>query len=258
LEPASQPFRPSRAGPSVGTIVALLLTLAALLASRDLWNLEARAIGRLLTFAGVEHRVVTSPDDLSDIRIGFDSRAEHLSAPDGPAVIFQPKETRRARPSEAVAAIVALAALIAVMRSRDLPLPARGGALLAALITALTVAYGTWWSKFAPISSGANLVDWRTSAVAPCLVVAFVCALDIAVLPFGALLSPAWTVLAIAATAVFSVVRYATQIAGLNAFGPAGFLAMHQIAGPFLDLVPGFTVIGLAYAVLPTRRATAR
>lgn len=238
-------------GAFIGTTLVLFVVAAVLLASRDLWNIEARAVGRLLGASGVRHEVITSETRLARVRVGAFTRSGHARAANAPVVRVAPPRRSRPTPLQAGAGIVALVATVAALaRSKRFPTPLKGFALVAGLVAVGSLAYGAWWSSVPPLDVRAVLVDWRTSALAPIVGVALLFAYDVYPLPGSFVVKTVWLAAAITCTAVFSTVRLSAVVAGYAAFGPPAFLALHQAAGIFWDLAPGIGVLALAHAGL--------
>lgn len=256
-----RPIRPltrNRVGAFMGTTLVLLLLAAVLLASRDLWTVEARAIGRLLDAAGVSNEVVTSPTRLARTEIGELSRSGEVRRAHAPLVTIDPPVSQdRPTGEQAAAAGAALVATIAALAiARRVAAPIKGAVLIAGLVAVGTLAYGAWWSDLAPLDLRHVLVDWRTSALVPMLAISLLFAYDIYPLPGSFLIKSVWLTIAVGAVAVFSTVRMAFVAAAYAEFGPPAFLPLHQAAGMFWDLAPGIAVLAFAQAGLSFVPAT--
>jgi hypothetical protein len=229
----------------------LLVVGAVLLAARDLWSIQADAVGGILRFAGVTHEVVTDPDRLAQIRLGDLTRDGEARAAHAPIVGVPAPDADRPTTSQTVALLAFAAAACAAMAfSRRLPGPAKGFVFVVLVVMCGTAAYAAWWSPLPPLDVRALVVDWRTSALAPICGLALLFAYDLYPLPGSFVVKTFWVLAAMASTAVFSTVRLALVAAGYAEFGASSFLALHHVAGTFWDLAPGIAVLAAGHASL--------
>ncbi len=222
---------------------------AVLLASRDLWNVQARAVGELLDTVGVPNEVVTDMDRLERMRIGAQTRDGTVTAPDAPVVRVRTPEARRPDSAPAALALLAAAAVVVVLlRARRIPVPLKGLVFVVIVVGGLTLAIAAWWDPLPPMDVRFLLVDWRTSVLIPVCIVALLFAYDIYPLPGSFVLKTVWAGLALGVMAAFSTVRLALVAAGYATYGPVAFLPLHQAAGPFWDVLPGIAALAFAHA----------
>ncbi len=222
-----------------------------LLASRDLLSLQASAAGRLLDFADVRHEVITRESRLARIRVGQDSRTHRQRTAAAP-VIRLPAGTPSRVPGAKAAAILvfSLSAVAGMAAARRIPAPVKGVLLMILLIACISAGYSAWWSPLPPLEVTNLLVDWRTSSLVPMVAISLLYAYDLYPLPGNFVLKTGWLGAALAMTAVFSTVRLAVVAAGYARYGAGSFLALHQLAGSFLDLIPGLALLAPAHATV--------
>lgn len=227
------------------------MVAAVLLASRDLWNMQARAVGGLLSNAGVAHRVVESEAGLARTPVGRFTRSGEQRRANAPAIVIPSPRPGAAPPGAIAATLVVLAGVLAGLALlRDVPSVLKGAILAAGLTALLALAYSAWISPVAPLDVRTVLVDWRTSALVPIVGVALLFAYDLYPLPGSFVVKTVWLGAALAATGLFSTLRLAFVVASYGQFGPPAFLPVFLVAGTFWDLAAGIGVLALAHAGL--------
>jgi len=225
-----------------------LVAAAVLLASRDLMNLQARAVSGLLKQAGIQHEVIDSDEELSRTETGGFSRGGDVRTAAAPVVRVRTPEPRPGSAAQAVAVVAAaLAVCAALTKARRVPAPVKGAVAAVVVVWSISAVYAAWFGPLPPLDTRSVPIDWRQVPLVPMVVVSFLFWYDLYPLPGSFMLKTAWVGVALAAMAAFSMVRLATVLAAYATFGPGVFLVAHQVGGTFWDLVPGVAVLALAH-----------
>jgi exosortase/archaeosortase family protein len=217
----------------VGLVISLFFTLIVAFQGFNFWIWQADMVSRLLSFAGVPHRLFV----WGNLANGPTFEMLINSQPISITVV--------------VGIVIVLASFIFVLNIyRRIPSPVKTIALVASLVTILTL---LWQTVISPIPSYTLhwvTLDWSCSGVIS------LCLITLIYAPFlftirGPLWAKVfWLFTTIGFSLVWNLLRLSFVTATLYYFGGPAFLIFHYLTGVFIDFVYIIAFYSLALAHL--------
>ena len=203
----------------VGIAISLFLTLVVAFQGFNFWIWQADMVSRLLSFAGVPHRLLV----LGSLGSGptFEMPVDSQSIPLTTVV--------------AVAAVLAsLMLVLSVFKRISSPIKT-----IALVVTIVTISTLFWQTVFPIPPSNLHLVsiDWSCSGVIGLCLIAIIFTPLVFTIRGPLWVKVFWLFVTIGFSVVWNLVRMSLVTATLYYFGGSVFLVFHYLVGAFIDFV---------------------
>jgi exosortase/archaeosortase family protein len=217
----------------VGLVISLLFTSIVAFQGFAFWIWQADMVSRLLSFAGVPHRLFIWGNLANGPTIEMLINSEPISI------------------MVVVSVTIVLASLILVLNFwRKIPSPVKTIALVASLVTILTL---FWQTVISPIPSYTLhwvTLDWSCSGVISLCLITFIFAPFLFTIRGPLWAKVFWLFTTIGFSLVWNLLRLSLVTATLYYFGGPVFLIFHYLTGVFIDFVYIIAFYSLALAHL--------
>jgi len=223
----------------VGLAISLVFTVLITLNGFNFWIWQASMVGRLLSFAGVPHRLFISSGLVKGPT--FEMSINFRSIPFMTVIVL----------------LIVLASLILIVNIfRRIPPPVKAVSFVVSILAILTILWQTIVSPIPSYTLHWVTLDWSCSGVIN------LCLITLIYVPFlftikGPLwVKVFWLFIAIGFSIVWNLLRMSLVTGTLYYFGGIVFLLFHYILGAFIDFVYIVALYSLALAHLSKYEAS--
>ncbi len=217
----------------VGLVISLVFTSLVAFNGFNFWVWQASMVGRLLSFAGVSHRMLIS----SDLAKG--------------PTFEMPVNFRPIPFTTVIVLLIVLASLVPIVGIfRRIPPPVKAVSFVVSILAILILLWQTMVSPIPSYTLHWVTLDWSCSGVIS------LCLITLIYVPFlftikGPLwVKVSWLFLAIGFSIAWNLLRMSLVTATLYYFGGMVFLLFHYVIGAFIDFVYIVAFYSLALAHL--------